>query len=32
MLILSYDAYELWISMNLDAESNLCELSHILAC
>jgi hypothetical protein len=29
--IFSYDACELWISVNLDAESNFCEFSHILA-
>jgi hypothetical protein len=29
--ILSYDACELWISVNLDAGSNFCEFSHILA-
>jgi hypothetical protein len=28
---LSYDACELWISVNLDAGSNFCEFSHILA-
>jgi hypothetical protein len=28
--ILSYDAW-LWISVNLDAGSNFCEFSHILA-
>jgi hypothetical protein len=27
---LSYDACELWISVNLDAGSNFCEFSHIL--
>jgi hypothetical protein len=29
--ILSYDACELWISVNLDVGSNFCEFSHILA-
>jgi hypothetical protein len=29
--ILSYDACELWISVNLNAGSNFCEFSHILA-
>jgi hypothetical protein len=29
--IFSYDACELWISVNLDAGSNFCEFSHILA-
>jgi hypothetical protein len=28
--ILSYDACELWISVNLDAGSNFCGFSHIL--
>jgi hypothetical protein len=28
---LSYDACELWISVNLDVGSNFCEFSHILA-
>jgi hypothetical protein len=28
---LSYDACELWISVNLDAGSNFCVFSHILA-
>jgi hypothetical protein len=29
--ILSYDACELWISVNLDVGSNFCKFSHILA-
>jgi hypothetical protein len=31
MLKFSYDACELWISVNLDVGSNFCEFSHILA-
>jgi hypothetical protein len=31
MRILSYDACELWISVNLDVRSNFCEFSHILS-